>query len=115
MTADLLRAIDEILATGEDADDALRDVVRVLVERAGCTWAAILFADDGELILGPAAGEPAPEERRQIPVIFEGAHVAELVADGPADRALLEQVAERLSPFCLVGWDTDGIPWDAVS
>jgi hypothetical protein len=48
-------------------------------------------------------------------VIFQGDRVAELVVDGCADETLAERVAVILAPYCLVGWDTGGIPWDEVS
>ncbi len=110
-----LAAVQQLLAADEDADDVLRAVVATLVERGDCAWAGILFSEEGELILGPAAGEPDPERRTQVPVTFQGRRVAELVADGCADTALLPQVADLLAPYCLVGWDTDGVAWDAVS
>jgi hypothetical protein len=40
--------------------------------------------------------------------------VAELVADGFDDLASLERVATIVSPYCLVGWDTGGVPWSAL-
>ena len=60
------------------------------------------------------AGEPRPAERTQLPVVFHGDHVAELVADGCDDRNVLERVASVIAAYCLVGWDTGGIPWDSV-
>jgi putative methionine-R-sulfoxide reductase with GAF domain len=33
-------------------------------------------------------------------------------AFGDDDRKFLERVAELLSPYCLVGWDTGGEPWE---
>jgi hypothetical protein len=50
-----------------------------------------------------------------VPVLFNSDHVADLVADGCADPAFLERIAVAISPHCLVGWDTGGVPWDAVS
>ena len=67
-----LDAVDRILNRGGDADDVLRAVVAALVERGGCAWAGILFAENGELILGPEAGEPDPDARRRTPVVYEG-------------------------------------------
>jgi hypothetical protein len=61
---------------------------------------------------GPAAGEET--ETAAFPISFQGRHVADLEAGGklsPADRELLEQVAALLSPYALVGWDTDGEAW----
>jgi hypothetical protein len=50
-----------------------------------------------------------------VPVLFNSDHVADLVADGCGDPAFLERIAVAISPHCLVGWDTGGVPWDAVS
>jgi hypothetical protein len=111
-TADALEAI---LGEDGDADEALRRVVGVLVEQGGCVWAGILFMEQGELVLGPEAGEQHPSARLQVPVIYDGAHVADLVVDGCPDKALAERVAVLISAHCLVGWDTGGIPWDDLS
>ncbi len=108
-----LAAIEQALGRGADADDVLRDVVNVLVTEGGCAWAGILFVENGELVLGPEAGSPHPEARSQLPVIYDGDRVAELVADGCDDRRLLERVALLISADCLVGWDTGGVPWNA--
>jgi hypothetical protein len=112
VSADAFAAIDGALGRGGDPDDALREVVATLVDRAGCAWAGILFREQGELVLGPQAGEPRPSERTQLPVVFDGAVVAQLVADACPDAALLERVAVAISPYCLVGWDTGGEPWE---
>ena len=114
MTAAALEAVEQALG-GEDPDDVLRAVVTALVERGGCAWAGILFAEGGERVLGPSAGAPQPASRTQLPVVFHGDHVAELVADGCKDVGFLERVAQLLAPYCLVGWDTGGVPWNAVS
>jgi hypothetical protein len=110
---DAIAEIERIVASGDDADDVLRAVVNALVEHGRCTWAGILFADDGELILGPEAGEPDPGLRLQLPIVYEGARVAELVVDGCDDRDLLDRVATLIAAHCLVGWDTGGRPWVA--
>ena len=78
-------------------------------------FAWILFREDGELVPGPQAGEPDPANRTQVPVLFNSDHVADLVADGCADPAFVERIAVAISPHCLVGWDTGGVPWDGVS
>ena len=111
MTAAALEAIDRIVGGGDEADDVLRAVVETLVDRGGCTWAGILFAEEGELVLGPQAGDPDPGLRVQLPVVYEGTRVAELVVDGCADTAFLNDVADRIATHCLVGWDTAGEPW----
>src|SRR4051794_25042997 len=54
-----------------------------------------------------------------VPISYDGLVVAEIDVDsdrpaafGDADRGFLERVAELLSPYCLVGWDTGGEPWE---
>ena len=115
MTAAAIEAVERVVDRGGDADDVLRGVVRVLVEDGDCAWAGILFVESGALVLGPHAGEQRPEARTQTPVVYRGDRVAELVTDGCDDRAFLERVALLISAYCLVGWDTGGIPWDTVS
>jgi len=115
VSAAALTAIDGIVAGSDDADEALRAVVSELVERGGCDWAGILFVEEGRLVLGPSAGDERPGARRQMPVVYRGDRVAELVADGCDDDAFLEDVASRIAAHCLVGWDTGGAPWDSVS
>ena len=113
MSAGALPAINAILERGGDPDDILRAVVDALVE-GGCAWAGILFAEGGELMLGPQAGQPAPGARTELPVAFQGTNVAALAADGCDDKASLEQIAILIAPYCLVGWDTGGVPWEAA-
>ncbi len=112
---DPLQAIARLLDESGDADDGLRAVVDALVRDHGCDWAGILFSEDGALVLGPQAGSPRPEARVQLPVDYDGARVAEIVADGCPDDALLRSVADVISPYCLVGWDTGGVPWDPAA
>jgi len=54
-----------------------------------------------------------------VPISYDGLVVAEIDIDsdrpaafGDGDREFLERVAELLSPYCLVGWDTGGEPWE---
>jgi hypothetical protein len=114
VSAAALEAVDRILERAGEPDDVLRGVVDALVEHGGCAWAGILFREQDEYVPGPEAGEPRPAERTQLPVVFHGDHVAELVADGCDDRNVLERVASVIAAYCLVGWDTGGIPWDSV-
>jgi len=115
VNAETLEAVERIVAASDDADDALRAVVRELVEHGGCDWAGILFVEEGGLVLGPGAGDERPDARVQVPVVYRGGPVAELAADGCDDRALLEQVADRIAAHCLVGWDTGGVLWDPAA
>lgn len=110
-----LEALDRILSRDDDADNVLRDVVAALVETGSCVWAGILFAEEGELVLGPEAGTQKPDQRLQVPVLFNDARVADLVVDACVDSALAERVATLISAQCLVGWDTGGVPWEDVS
>jgi hypothetical protein len=112
MNAAALAEIDRVVGEGADADDVLRAVVAALVEHGVCAWAGILFAEDGELVLGPEAGKPDPGLRAQLPVVYDGARVAELVVDGCDDPAFLDRVAALIAPYCLVGWDTAGEAWE---
>ena len=113
-----LEAIERVLNRGGDADEVLREVVRILHERV-YGWAGILFVDEGALVLGPEAGTHAgASEPSGVPIRFRDTKVAELVVDphgGDAEeQAFLERVATIVSPYCLVGWDTGGVPWSAL-
>ena len=105
-----LEALDRILNRGGDADDVLREVVRVLGARYD--YAAIKFVEGDALVPGPAAGTP-DESATAWPISFQGMKVAELEVSPtpPEDREFLERVATIVSPFCLVGWDTGGERW----
>jgi hypothetical protein len=115
MSVPTVEAIERILNEDSDADDILRDVVATLVEHGGCAWAAVLFREDAKLVLGPQAGAPRPGERTSTPVVYRGEEIAQLVVDGCGDREFLDRVATLVAAHCLVGWDTGGVPWDAVS
>jgi hypothetical protein len=95
-----------------DVDDVLRAAVAELGKTYA--WAGIAFVEDDELMLGPTTG-PAPQQSFAVPILYDGARVAELrIAPPevtPGQRASLEREAERLSPYCLVGWDTGGEEW----
>jgi hypothetical protein len=122
VTADAYRgalaAVERILNRGVDADDVLRGVVAAVHERVPhFAWVGIAFMEEGKLVLGPEAGGGEGEELRAL-VTFEGAPVAELRVRGSAtgdDEPFLERVATLVSPYCLVGWDTQGVPWSDVS
>ena len=96
----------------DDADDVLRAAVAELA--ATYEWVGIAFVEQEELVLGPATG-PGPPQTFDVPILYDGARVAELrVAPPdvtPEQRASLEREAARLAPYCLVGWDTGGEEW----
>jgi hypothetical protein len=111
-----LEAIDRILNRGGDADDVLRAVLGALARLY--SYAAIAFVEDGNLVVGPETGE-RPDGTESFPISFRDPHVAELRVTPPAadpeERTFLERVALLISPYCLVGWDTGGVPWSDVS
>ena len=112
MTSDPLTAIDAALADAPDADDALRETVRILAAQPEIAWAGIAFVETTGLTLGPSAGSPDEARRTLVTVCYKDETVGELQVDGEADRAFLEQVAERISAHVLLGWDTGGEDWE---
>ena len=113
-----LQSVERILDRGGDADDVLRAVVAAILDSVPhFTWVGIAFMEEGRLELGPEAGGGDGEEQRAL-VTFEGAPVAELIVrrtEAGDDRPFLDRVATLVSPYCLVGWDTQGVPWSDVS
>lgn len=107
-----LREIERVLAESDDADEALRETVRILAAEPGVVWAGIAFAEDGELILGPQAGTADPTRRIAVPVVWEGATVGEVRVDGETDEDALTRVAALVSSHVLLGWDTGGETWE---
>jgi hypothetical protein len=109
-----LETIEGILGRGGDVDDVLRAVVDAVHSATG-SQVGIAFVEDGDLVPGPATGEPDGGVEAVYPVLFGDAPVAELRVTGEPDpeRArFLERVAVLLGPYCLVGWDTGGERWD---
>jgi hypothetical protein len=99
-SAGVLEAVEEILERGGDPEDVLQDVMTAIVDRGGATWAAVLYNDEGELLVGPRAGVAEPGERRSAPIVLDGARIGELEVDGLDDQALIERVAAQLAPWC---------------
>ena len=108
----MLDELDRILEQTADADDVLRRVVSLLVERNGAAWAGVAFLEDGTLTLGPVVGAPDPPRRASVPITFQDNPVGELVVDGAVDPAVLARVATAIAPYVLIGWDTDGEAWE---
>ena len=107
-----LAEIDAALEAAADADDALRETVRILAAQPGISWAGIAFVETTGLVLGPSAGIPDEVRRTLATVCYKDETVGELQVDGEVDRALLESVAERISAYVLLGWDTGGEGWE---
>ena len=108
-----LEAVDRIVNRGGDADSVLRAIVDVLHNRHGVR-AEIFLVEEGDLVLGPAAGTARGDDRAAFPVHFRGDRVAELRLDTQPDAEearALERIAVLISPYCLVAWDTGGNPW----
>jgi hypothetical protein len=106
--AEIARLLDDM----EDPDDVLRAAVGALAADPEVVWAGICFLEGGVLALGPAAGAPDESRRSRVPIVFEGALVGELWVDGTPDRSILEDIASRVAPLVLIGWDTGGEAWE---
>ena len=98
--SDIVEAVERIATRSGDAADLLQTIVAMIVDRGGAKWAAVLFNDEGELMVGPHAGVAEPGERRTAPIVFEGADVGQLAVDGLDDQPLIERVAALIAPYC---------------
>jgi hypothetical protein len=107
-----LSELDAALEASADADDALRETVRIIAAQPGISWAGIAFVETTGLVLGPSAGVPDEQRRSLVTVCYKDETVGELQVDGEVDRTLLEAVAERISAHVLLGWDTGGEGWE---
>ncbi len=105
-------ALDQALEREAEPDDVLRAAVSALVEEPQIAWAGIAFLEQGDLVLGPVAGEPDEKRRQCVEITYRGEPVGELCIDGDTDRELLERVAALLSTHALIGWDTGGERWE---
>jgi hypothetical protein len=112
MSLEAVRALEQSVEEGLDADDVLRTVVAALVQEPGIAWAGIAFVEEGELRLGPTAGTADETRRNRVPVLFHGALVAEIWVDGEIDPKQLDRVAVLSAPYALIGWDTGGETWE---
>jgi hypothetical protein len=112
VSAGALEAVARILEQGGEADDVLRAVVASLAEQPRIEYAAVVFVEEGRLVVGPQAGVPDELRRSRAQVTYEGAAVGELWADGEADPELLASVSALIASHVLVGWDTGGEGWE---
>jgi hypothetical protein len=63
---------------------------------------------------GPSAGAFG-EPRAVVPITYDDSSIAEIVLGNELadeDRDALDRIAELLSAYCLVGWDTGGESWN---
>jgi hypothetical protein len=112
MSESPLDRIARVLEGSDEPDDALRATVAALADEQDVTWVGIAFVEGAELVLGPSSGTPDESSRSCAPVLYQDARVGELWVDGELDDALLPQIAERLAPYVLLGWDTGGETWE---
>ncbi len=116
---------DEELALGPWKGPLATDHVRIPIGRGICGAAA---ASGRTEVVADVEADPRylacfPSTRSEIvvPIAYERRVVGEIDIDSdrPAafsedDRAFLERVALLISPHCLVGWATGGVPWRDV-
>ena len=107
-----LERLERVLEGDGEPDDVLRAAVSALVGEPGIVWAGIALLEQGDLVLGPVAGEPEEKRRLCVPIAYQEEPVGELWVDGEADPELLERVAALLSAYALIGWDTRGERWE---
>jgi L-methionine (R)-S-oxide reductase len=99
--------------------------VRIPIGQGICGAAAASgrteVVDDGNADERYLACFPFTRGEIVVPIAYEGRVVGEIDIDsdepaafGEADRDFLERVAHLISPHCLVGWDTGGVPWPEV-
>jgi L-methionine (R)-S-oxide reductase len=102
------------------------DHVRIPVGQGICGAAAVTgrteVVDDVSADARYLACFPSTRSEIVVPIPYEKRVVGEIDVDsdepaafGEADRAFLERVALLISPHCLVGWDTGGLPWPDVT
>jgi acyl-CoA thioester hydrolase len=106
-------AIERIINRESEADEILRQAVATVAKRFE-TFCGIRFVEDGGMIDGPSAGDYA-EPQAVVPITYDDSSIAEIVLGSPLpedDRDALDRIAQLLSPFCLVGWDTGGEAWN---
>jgi len=111
--ADAIAAVEAIVEGAEEADQLLRGVMAEMAARFE-TGVGLRFVEEGVFTDGPWAG-PAGTPVTELPVLYDGDLVAELVTLLPVDdtdRQTWERVAALISPYCLVGWDIGGEDWE---
>jgi GAF domain-containing protein len=113
---------DDELALGPWKGPEATEHVRIPIGQGVCGAAAAsgqtevvddVNADDRYL-----ACFPSTRSEIVVPISYQGRIVGEIDIDsdrpaafGEEDRVFLERVALLISPHCLVGWATGGVPW----
>jgi L-methionine (R)-S-oxide reductase len=116
---------EEELALGPWKGPAATNHVRIPIGRGICGAAAASgrteVIDDVELDPRYLVCFPSTRSEIVVPISYQGRVVGEIDIDsdrpaafGEEDRAFLERVALLISPHCLVGWATGGVPWRDV-
>jgi L-methionine (R)-S-oxide reductase len=111
------------LALGPWKGPAATEHVRILIGQGVCGAAAASgvteIVDDVNADSRYLACFASTRSEIVVPISYDEMVVAEIDIDsdrpaafGPADRSFLEEVARLISPYCLVGWDTGGEPWE---
>jgi hypothetical protein len=105
-------ALESLVEASADADHVLRSAVVAVAAEPGVSWAGIALVENGVLTVGPSAGVPDESRRKRAPIVFQGALVGELWADGDIDIGLLERLSGLIAAYALIGWDTGGERWE---
>ena len=106
-------AVERIVNREGEADEILRQAVATIAKRFD-TFCGIRFVEVGGMVDGPSAGAFG-EPRAVVPITYDDSSVAEIVLGNELadeDRDALDRIAELLSAYCLVGWDTGGESWN---
>jgi len=112
MTGHQTHALERLVEQDADADDILRAAVAAVAAEPGVSWAGIALIEDGVLAMGPSAGVPDESRRKRVPIVFQGALVGELAADGEIEIGVLERLSTLIAAYALIGWDTGGERWE---
>jgi signal transduction histidine kinase len=95
----LVRALHTRLERAATPDGALHDVLAPTVASLRLAHLSVVASDGGTLA---AAGGPAPEDARRLPLVHAGTRVGELVVGGgrrrSRDDAVLAELAGALAP-----------------
>ena len=109
-----VEAVERIINRECEADEILRQSVATIAKRFD-TFCGIRFVEDGGMIDGPSGGAVQRAAGRRGDHLRRLEHRRDRARQRPLeeeDRDAFDRIAELLSPFCLVGWDTGGEAWN---